>query len=177
MIVDNSQEAVKREQDISIMIKTVSESDLLPIDINEDRGLVNTFVGQKATPEQQHDLLNYREVGQQATHVYIQHNIIGRSSSISSTIRKKKLLTMSTLTKKHKKKSAKDRENERMIKCLQRRLAWCHHTGQQYNVGNEQYSVYPRALSYENGIPHKSSKSCWTDEQLNQLTRRNKKNW
>ena len=51
-----------------------------------------------------------------------------------------------------------------MIKCLQRRLAWCNHRGMKFDPGNEQYSVFPRALSDENGVPHKAPKRHWTDK-------------
>ena len=51
-----------------------------------------------------------------------------------------------------------------MIKCLQRQLAWCNHSGMKFDPGNEQYSVFPRALSDENGVPHKAPKRHWTDK-------------
>ena len=68
---------------------------------------------------------------------------------------------MSAVKQKKQRTSTKDRENERVIKCLQHRLAWCNHTGQCFSAEQEQYSLYPRALS---GIPHKSLKSQWTEK-------------
>ena len=49
------------------MTETITEVGLLPSNLTEDRGIVNTFNGQVATIEQQHDLLTFRAVGKEAT--------------------------------------------------------------------------------------------------------------
>ena len=51
-----------------------------------------------------------------------------------------------------------------MIKCLQRRLAWCNHTKLPYDSSVEQYYILPRALADEDGHPHKANKRNWTDK-------------
>ena len=51
-----------------------------------------------------------------------------------------------------------------VIKCLRRRLAWCQRNNQQFSFTDEIYSIYPRALSDQNGIPHKSAKSHWNEK-------------
>ena len=85
-IIDNSQEAAKFEEDILVMVMAISENNLLPKEVDTDRGLVNTFIKQRATPEQQHDLMSFREVGEQATTAYIEHHIIRCSSATTTTI-------------------------------------------------------------------------------------------
>ena len=60
-IIDNS---VKCEKEMTEIITAVG---LLPSNLTEDRGIVNTFNGQVATIEQQHDLLTFRAVGKEAT--------------------------------------------------------------------------------------------------------------
>ena len=57
-IIDNS---VKCEKEMTAVVG------LLPSNLTEDRGIVNTFNGQVATIEQQHDLLTFRAVGKEAT--------------------------------------------------------------------------------------------------------------
>ena len=48
---------------------------------------------------------------------------------------------------------------------FKRRIAWfSHHKEQPCDVSQEQYSELPRALSDEDGKPHKGSKSTWTDK-------------
>jgi hypothetical protein len=58
----------------------------------------------------------------------------------------------SIIKKKQKRKTAKERDSEKVIKCLQSRLAWCNHTGQKFDAEKEQYSIIPRALADENGV-------------------------
>lgn len=130
------------------------------MDLQEDRGLVNTFTKQIATAEQAHDLLNFHLIGEEAT---AQYYILNLSSSGTKTIHRKKLLTMATPTKSIKKVTQKQKESKQIIKCLRRRLAWSVHTSEPFTE-QEQYSIYPRALADENGIPTKSSKCTWTNK-------------
>ena len=107
-IIDNSSEAVKCEKDIVKMTETITEVGLLPSNLMEDRGIVDTFNGQVATIEQQHDLLTFRAVGEEATETYITHQILRKSFTATTTIRRIKLLTMSA-SSQSKKKCNKER--------------------------------------------------------------------
>ena len=57
-----------------------------------------------------------------------------------------------------------ERESRQMTKCLLQRLAWLNRTGQTYDITNEQYSVYPRAICDTTGNPNKGTKAKWTDK-------------
>ena len=70
------------------MASTITEYHLFPENINSNRGLVNVFTRQQATPEQVHDLQNFRSIGNESTEVFIKHQIIGTSST-SATIKRK----------------------------------------------------------------------------------------
>ena len=123
---------------------------------------MNTFTGQLASAKQSHDMLNFREISERASQLYIKHYLLGQPSG-STTIHRKKLLTMSSQLPKRKRKSHQEKESEIVIKSLRRHLAWCNRNGQQFNEP-EQYSIFPRALADANGMPHKSAKSSWTDK-------------
>ena len=71
---------------------------------------------------------------------------------------------MSKTKAKKKRIAPKEQEAKQVIKCLRRRLQWCNANKVSFNTGKEQYSVLPRALADEDGFPHKSNKSHWTDK-------------
>ena len=62
VVSDTSTEQAKKQENISTMITAIVENNLLPSNIEADRGLVNTFTAQEATPEQLHDLLNFKQI-------------------------------------------------------------------------------------------------------------------
>uniref|UniRef100_A0A1X7SXP9 Uncharacterized protein n=1 Tax=Amphimedon queenslandica TaxID=400682 RepID=A0A1X7SXP9_AMPQE len=91
-IIDNSSDSVKLEKDIIKMIEIIQENNLLPANLVEDCGLLNTFNGQAATLEQQYDLLHFRRIGEEANTSYINHQILRQTFAATMTIRRKKLL-------------------------------------------------------------------------------------
>ena len=111
-IIDNSSEAVKCEKDIVKMTETITEVGLLPSNSMEDRGIVNTFNGQVATIEQQHDLLTFRAVGEEATEKCITHQILRKSFTATTTIRQKKLLTMSASSQSKRSLTKREKMNK-----------------------------------------------------------------
>ena len=112
--IDNTKERLKIEENVIAMINAITINDLLKCNITEDRGLVNTFTGQVATPEQTHDLLNFRSIGETATQQYITHQLLNQSSS-GTTIHKKKLLTMSASQKTKKRDGHLKKRKVRML--------------------------------------------------------------
>ena len=108
-----------------------------------NRGLLNVFTGQKATPEQANDMLSYRKIGLQ----YVSYK---KPSSVNAPLRCHNLLTMLSVKQSQSKRlSSKDQEAKQVIKCLRRQLAWCNQTKLTYNSSGEQYFVLPRALADE----------------------------
>ena len=142
----------------------ICQKALLPITTDSNRGLVNVFSGVIATPEQSHDLLTFRTVGVQDFENFVKHRILKQPSSAIAPVRKRRLLTMAPRKEGKKRLSQKEHEHKQVTKCLRRRLAWCNATGQSYDPAQEQYSVFPRALSDCNGNPHGGVKSTWTDK-------------
>ena len=91
-------------------------------------GLCNFMENKEATPEQSHDLLNFRHIGQQAYERYVSAKIIGLPST--SFIKHRKRLATFTVTKVQKKKM-KMVEHERKIsqRYLKHQLAWISERG------------------------------------------------
>ena len=154
---------IKMFRNVTNMAKSITDAQLLPIQTSTNRGLINAFTNSLATPEQAHDMLAFRIIGEEALDHYITHVIIGEPST-TNVVRHRKLLTMTSPKATKRKQSQKEKENKVVMTCLRRRLAWCNRTGLKYDVSKEQYSPYPRALSDEKGIAHKASKSMWTEK-------------
>lgn len=75
------------EENIKSMRAIISEHKLFSNDCNTNRGLINVFSGIKATPEQAHDLLNARELGEISYMNYISHHILQIPSIQNAPIR------------------------------------------------------------------------------------------
>ncbi len=163
-ILDTTPKARRVEENIVQMCTEIATHSLIPPEIESNRGLLNVFSGLRATNQQAHDLLTFRDIGKQAFQDYVNHRIIMQPSSTNAPIRRHKLLTMAPVKQTKQRVSHKERELKQVTKCLRRRLAWCNRTNLPYDATYEQYSLLPRALADQDGNPHKSSKSTWTDK-------------
>ena len=165
-LLDTTAQTKCWNENVLTMRSLITKHDLFPAQCQ--RGVVNVFTGVKATTEQEHYLLKARTIGEQHHKNYITHHIIQVPSS-DAPLRKKRLLTMAPPKTTETKISQKEKEERDTNKYLRRRLAWCNRTGKQFDEGEEQYSVLPRALADADGNPHKGTKSKWTDK-LNTCT-------
>ena len=158
----NCPETRARQENVSRMMDEIEQKQLLPI-LTTNRGLINTFTGQRANHAQTHDLLNFRDIGTTKFENYVSFRILKAPSTSEAPQRKQRLLTMAPAKVTRRTVSQKEKEHKQVTKCLRRRLAWCTRTGEKYDPANEQYSPYPRALSDTNGQPHSGVKKFWTD--------------
>ena len=163
VITDSTTAASQKEDNIKHLCTCISKSSLVSLQTS-NRGLINCFTGQKATPEQANDMLHFREIGTESFHQFISHHILMQSSTSEAAVRRKKLLTMSKPKLTKHRLAQKEKESKLVAKCLRRRLAWCNRTNLPFDMSLEQYSIYPRALADEYGNPHKASKCTWTDK-------------
>ena len=139
------------------MIHTIQTFNLLPQNVESNRGLTNVFSGTTANAAQTHDLLNFRKIGENISMQFVKHRLL-KVPSTSAPIRTQRLLTLAMKQKRKTRMTHKERESKQTVKCLRQSLAWCNRTGQSYNVTNEQYSIYPRALYDGTGNPQRGTK-------------------
>ena len=92
-IFDHTPGTKEKEENIIAMIEKIDQKSLFPSSVTTNRGLVNVFSNLKATPEQSHDLLNFRTIGHDSLINYINHYLL-RVPSINPPVRRNKLLTM-----------------------------------------------------------------------------------
>ena len=69
----------KSEANIKSQINYIKTKTLLEV-MESDRGLINPFSNKKATFEQHHDLLNFREIGSAEFNKYIEYYILKLAS-------------------------------------------------------------------------------------------------
>ena len=162
-IIDATPYAQHCEENIKEMCALISSKKLVIVQ-QENRGLLNVFTGQVATPEQTTDMLSFCRIGLEAFQQYINTRILQTPSCASAPVRRHKLLTMATTRNSRKRMTPKEQESKQVIKCLRWRLHWCNKNQISFDSSEEQYSVLPRALADEDGYPHKASKSHWTDK-------------
>ena len=67
---------IKGEENILAMIREINKVESFPEGSIENRGLLNIFNNTKATAEQSHDMLHFREIGSSDLDNYINHNIL-----------------------------------------------------------------------------------------------------
>ena len=77
----------KREENILRMVQVIKSKGMISL-----TGLWNFLKEKKATPEQVHDLLNFRTIGQRAYEQFVTQNILGLPS-VSAPNCKKRLTT------------------------------------------------------------------------------------
>ena len=73
------------------MCSAINTNKLFQLQTN--RGIINVFTGQKATPEQASDMLNCHQIGAQSFQIYIKYHILKQPSSTNAPIRRNRLLT------------------------------------------------------------------------------------
>ena len=150
-IIDNSPHRKKCEHNVSCMKDTLVESHVFDI-LPEPKGL-QAIGGVFATPEQERDMMSFRDIGKDSVRAYVEHFIVG-SCSAKVPVRLKRLQTFS---------SRKKVEKKIVSRCIRRELAWSAqtHNSAQKSRG-EQYLELPRALCTHDAIPHKGQKSFAT---------------
>ena len=128
-----------------------------------NKGLWNIFEKKEATPEQAHDLLNFRSIGQQAFEHSVKYRLL-KDVSTEAPVRLKRLTTFTTTPVEKKRIKLAEKERKISQRFLKRQLAWATENNiipTQSMLGP--ISSFPQALMDRNGLPYKSSKSSTTD--------------
>lgn len=154
---------IKSEGNIQCQMKKIAESELIPDHIDNNRGLINPFRKLKASAAQNHDLMNFNNIGSSLFENWIEAYIL-KNPSVKAPMKRKRLLTLSTPKKGNKKKVASlEREMRIVQKCMRRKIAFAIQTGGIPDVMGEQYIALPRALCDIDGMPVSGQKSLITN--------------
>ena len=109
----------KLDANINKQVEKLSLSTVLSLEARDD-SLHHLFNLKKPTPEQMHDLLNFREIGQTEFERRVEYYIL-RSPSVRPPKRQKRLLTFTEKKSRPKKVSEVERERKTQIECWKKR--------------------------------------------------------
>ena len=158
-----SSRSSKSEENTLHMTQAISSHGMF-ISATENKGLHNFLENKEATPEQAHDLMSMRAIGQSGFESFVKTKYL-QGTSTDAPVRKKRLCTFTT-TKAHKQRTTQiERERKLQQQILKRQLAWFAEKGVDQEHINELFgpvSGVPRALVDKHGLPYKSAKATIT---------------
>jgi len=150
----------KSSLNIDSQIALIKSANLLQPTIN-NRGLINPFSNRTASPEQEHDLLQFRKIGTTEFEKYIAYYIL-KQASVHPPDRKKRLMTFSERKTSKDTVSQLEKDKKLVQKCLHKKMKWSQLTGKPIEQVSEQYISLPLALANSDGSPRKGQKSYAT---------------
>ena len=123
--------------------------------------LSHLFNTQNIRPEQDNDLLNFREIGLDTLKQYINCFIL-RTPSVKPPKRRKSLLTFTERRTRQKKGSQLERERNLQLEVWKKRVSFAVTTGFKDNMSYQQCIELPRAIATVDGKPIKGAKANTT---------------
>lgn len=127
---------------------------------SQENSLLHLFNHKQPTPEQVHDLLNFREIGQREFDCRVEYSIL-RNPSVTPPRRRKYLLTFTErrVSLRGKRVSEIEKERKLQIECWKKRVAFATTTGTNLPNMFQQCIELPRAIATTDGNLVKGSKA------------------
>ena len=139
------------EKNVVCMQRNLQDSNVLVAVSGRDLQVLD---GTPATPEQQRDLIAFRDIGQQYYEAYVKYYIV-RHPSAKVPLRKRRLLTFCALKQSSRQIKHKECKQKLVSRCIGRQLASSEQTG---TIQGEQYLELPCAVCSPSGMPHEGPK-------------------
>ena len=158
--ISNQCNDIKFMHNVQAQMKLIEEKCLFDTQC-ENRGLVNPFTDKKATTEQRHDLLSFREIGEREFLLRIA-SILLKQPSVKTPNRKRHLLTFSEKKVNTRRISQLERDKRLIMTAMRKKIQHSVRTRRPIERPNEQLTEYPLAIS-KDGKPLKGSKSYTTN--------------
>ena len=149
------------EGNVQSMLDLMEECDMLPTSL-DNLGLQNNFSDIPATPEQAHDLLNFRNIGQAEFEAHVSYRIL-RTPSTNAPRRRKRLQTFTTTKASRKRIKQIDRDRKIQQMCMKKQLVMLSKGEQLPQSCASNFIPRPCALVGTEGLPTKGHKSRATN--------------
>ena len=129
--------------------------------LKSPNGLEHLFKNKELTPQQTHDLMKFRGIGQTEYESRVDYYIL-RTPSVQPPKHRKSLLTFSEKKTRQKKGSQVEKERKLQLECWEKRVSFSVTTGIQDPMNFQQCIELPRAIATTDGKPVKGAKSNTT---------------
>ena len=153
----------KTSLNVERMLEAISNHGLFH-SAEENNGLWNFLQSQKASSEQAHDLLKFREIGQTGYEAFILSKLLNIPST-AAPVRRKRLNTFTTSQAERRRVKQVDKEAKISQRYLKKTVVWlAEHGGEGADLNTllGPPSPTPRALMDNDGLPYKGTKSSTT---------------
>ena len=150
----------KASLNVERMLQCISNHRLFH-NTEENNGLWNFLCSQKASSEQAHDLLNFREIGQAGFGSFVLAKLLNGPSTVAPV--RRKTFTISQAERRRVKEV--DKEAKMNQRYLKKTVMWlAEHGGEGADLESllGPPSATPRALMDKDGLPYKGTKSSTT---------------
>lgn len=141
-------------------LNKILDSKVFDCNINNNRGLVQLFTGNKAEGTIYYDLMNFYNIGISSMDTFIKSRIL-KESSVTVPVRKHVLKTFTLPIHKQKTKKVNCEHKEKMLynRCIKKEMAFSMRSGKPLQ-NFRQYISLPRAICNVDGsINHQDTKS------------------
>ena len=125
---------------------------------NTSDNILHLFSTKKLTPEQEHDLVNFRDIGQEEFENRVNYYTL-KNPSVQAPRRRKHLLTFSERKTTSKKVSDVEKERRLQLECWKKRVEYASKLGLPIKNAFEQCIELPRAIATIDALPVKGSKA------------------
>ena len=144
---------------VTAQMKLMREKGLFEVRTT-NRGLINPMTNVKANPDQEHDLLNFRYIGEREFLSRVA-SVLLQQPSVQAPNRKRRLVTFSDTKKKGQRISQLERDRRLVMLAMRKKINHSKRTGKPIQQTSEQLITYPLAIC-KDGKPNKGTKSYTT---------------
>ncbi len=151
----------KFERNVSAIVSTIKSTSLFTM-TDSNRGLTNPSSGQRAEKKQEHDLLNFRRIGEEEFLARVSFFVLKRPS-VQAPNRRRQLQTFSNRgALKSRQISQLERDKQLVLTSMKKKMQHSRKTGNPICTPDEQQLQLPLALCSSDGNPLTGQKSYTT---------------
>ena len=150
----------KLERNVSAMIEIIQNKSLFEIN-KENRGLINPFSGKKASYQQEHDLLQFRIIGEEEFQSRVSYFIL-KTPSVQAPNRRRRLQTFAEKGTRSRQITQLEKDKQLVLTAMKKKMQHSRKTGDPICTPEEQLVQLPLALCTNDGNPLTGQKSYTT---------------